>query len=129
MKVPSASVFLATNVKEIRNLSDLVGETLSEVRFVMDYIQLGFSGPLLTCYSHPVMYVSETAFIFPSAGSRDTLCAFIGRKLQEITLEENREIRLAFEIGAIVIPLDGQNRKFGDAAEFLPSIGEPIQDF
>ena len=116
-------------MKKIRELSDLVGETLSEVRFVMDYIQLGFSGPLLTCYSCPIIYLGQTTLVFPNAGSRDAMCAFIAQRQGGLILEENREIRLTFEIGAIVIPLDLQNRKFGDGAEFLPEIGQPIREF
>jgi hypothetical protein len=116
-------------VKKVRELSDLVAETLSEVRFVMDYIQLGFSGPLLSCYSCPVIYRDQTTLVFPDAGSRDAMCMFIGQRLNELKLEENREIRLAFESGVIAIPLDPKNRRFGDAAELLPGIGEFIQDY
>ena len=40
-------------MENISPLQIIVGEKLSSVTFVMDYVQLGFDGPLLTAYSGP----------------------------------------------------------------------------
>jgi hypothetical protein len=36
-------------------LKNLEGEPLTDVCFVTDYVQLGFSGALLACIAHPTV--------------------------------------------------------------------------
>ena len=46
-----------------------------------------------------------------------------------VTVEAGRLMTLMFDMGKIEIPLDIESRVCGDAAEFLPARGKPIQDY
>ena len=116
-------------MKEIQSITDIQGLHLSDVCFVMDYLQLGFSGSIITVHTKPVIETSATRCRFPDAGSRDALCSFIDRPLMNVTVEAGRLMTLMFDMGKIEIPLDIESRVCGDAAEFLPARGKPIQDY
>lgn len=116
-------------MKEIQNIDDIQGAHLSDVCFVMDYVQLGFSGSIVTVHSRPIVETSATRCRFPDAGSRDALCSLIDHPLIKVTVEAGRLMTLMFDTGKIEIPLDVESRVCGDAAEFLPGRGKPIQDY
>src|SRR5690242_12512985 len=105
-------------MKEINTLQDLQGESLSDVTFVMDYLQFGFSGSTITAYSRPTAETGGSSYRFPAAGSRDALCSFIGHTLRRISIEPEKRIVLAFDSGVVEIPLDSPSRINGDAVEF-----------
>jgi hypothetical protein len=115
-------------MKEINTLQDLQGEHLSDVIFVMDYLQLGFSGSTITVYSRPIVETGGSRYRFPLAGSRDALCSFIGHTLRRISIEEGESIVLTFDSGVIEIPLDSASRVNGDAVEFWAKKGSPPLD-
>src|SRR6266481_10091302 len=106
-------------MKKIQDVMDLVEEPLSQVRFVMDYIQLAFDAAVITCFSYPTIYLGNSIYTFPDSGSRDALCELIGQKTIDVSLIEDVDISVTFEKGKIIIPLDLQSRRFGDAAEFI----------
>jgi hypothetical protein len=66
-------------------LQVLVGEQLSSVEFVQDYVQLRFAGPCLTIYS-PAHTVTTNGFSvgWGRPGYRDALCNLITHKAREI---------------------------------------------
>jgi len=66
---------------------------------------------------------------FPSVGSRDALCSFIGHTVRRISIEAGERIALIFDSGQIEIPLDSANRINGDAVEFWIKKGSPPFDF
>jgi hypothetical protein len=85
-------------------LEELVGETLSSVIFVADYLQLDFNGPRLSAFVWPhVIIGGEAVRIFGDHGYRDSLCAFIMRDV--VATEESPEAGLVirFDLGAIVV--------------------------
>jgi len=116
------------DVKEITRIEDLKGEYLSDVCFVMDYVQFGFSGALIGSIANPIARIGGREWRFPEAESRDRLCSYIGRHLTEITVVDQVAITLRFESDEIVIPLDDANRRFGDAATFTPGHNKPGGD-
>ncbi len=116
-------------MKSIKTVEDLKAEYLSDVSFVMDYVQLGFSGSTLTVYSRPIAEISGIPYRFPDPGSRDALCSLIGRTLLEVFVKAEDQIILTFDAGRIIILLNLASRHKGDAAEFLPETGKSIIHF
>jgi hypothetical protein len=84
-------------MKEIKELQDLVGEELTEVRFVMDYIQLAFSSAIISCFSKPKIETGGISYEIPGPGSRDALCLFIGCKLASAIIQERLALTLDFD--------------------------------
>ena len=52
---------------EERSLQMLIGEQLSAVTFVQDYLQLHFDGPRLTVFSHAVVMRGDQDFSWGQA--------------------------------------------------------------
>jgi hypothetical protein len=116
-------------MRTINTLEDIQGEYLSEITFVMDYIQFGFSGAILTAYSRPIAEIDGRKYRFPESGSRDVLCSFIGHTLIGVLVKPDERIVLTFGNGVVEILLDAANRLNGDAAEFWPEKGKPMIDY
>ena len=116
-------------MNEIKTVKDVRGEQLSYVCFVMDYIQFGFNGAILTVYSKPIIEIGVSKNKFPELGSRDALCSFIGHAVQDVSVEEGKRIVLTFYPGRIEIPLDINSRVLGDAAEFMSGRDQAILDY
>ena len=108
-------------------LAVLVGAPLNEVVFVMDYFQVGFNGPTLTCLAPGrVTLPSGEEFVFPGPGSRDALCGLIEAVLERVD-DDGRELRLTFQDGrALVVPLDKASRIGPEAATFYMGEHQPL---
>ena len=92
--------------KEIQ-LQDLMGEPVSAVCFVQDYVELHFDGPILRCLIGPVLKSSEFNGKFPEIGARDALCSLIGQSVQALSLDDYEKLEVKFASGAtLVVPLD-----------------------
>jgi YD repeat-containing protein len=107
-------------------LKNLEGEPLTDVCFVTDYVQLGFSGALLACIAHPTVTDSFREITFPTLGSRDVLCSFIGHAVISVVFEEDVSIRLQFDCGIISVPLGVASQRFGESALFTPGPNKPV---
>ena len=81
-------------------MTRLIGEMLSSVTFVMDYIQLGFGGPVLNVITLPAVLVAGKRFTFGDAGFRDALCNQIGRTVRAAFLKEGESAHIVFDDGA-----------------------------
>ncbi|HWW23099.1 MAG TPA: hypothetical protein VNY78_04305 [Edaphobacter sp.] len=79
------------------DLSGIIGEELTAVEFVQDYLQLRFDGPLLTLYAWPHVLLSEYSVAFGEPEYRNALCAQIGEKVEEATLEEGDSLTIKLE--------------------------------
>ena len=113
----------------IKEIIQLKGEPLTEVCFVTDYVQFGFSGSFLAAIANPIVITPDGQWRFPEPESRDKLCLFIGHELSEIVIAEGEALTLRFGCGKIVIPLDSKSRRFGEAANFTPGLNQPVQVF
>jgi len=84
------------------DLQFLLGEPLSAVSFVMDYVELHFNGSYLRCLVPPVVEQGGRVARFPEPGSRDALCALIGAEVRAIGAVDGGELRVEFSDGALV---------------------------
>lgn len=108
-------------------LSRLVGESLSAVSFVRDYVEFHFDGPVLRALTHPVARAGKLQWRFPEPGSRDGLCQLIGSIVEAIRLEENTGIEIVFLTGeSLTIPFGVSAEAGGESVHFISAPGQPM---
>jgi hypothetical protein len=91
-------------------LQEIIGEQLSSVEFVQDYVQLHFDGPILTTFVWPVVSTHGKTTRVGEPGYKDALCARIGRNVHTADVIEGAEVLVEFEDGArISISLRPEN--------------------
>src|SRR5258708_4245771 len=101
-------------------LETIVGEYLSSVEFVMDYVQLRFSGPCLTVTAPIVVTVMGTRYRQGGPGYRDSLCERIGQTVQHAFTVDDEKIVIEFhDHSEIEISLKPEERVSPEAAEFV----------
>ncbi len=111
------------------DLLQLVGEELSSVTFVQDYLQLDFNGPLLTLFVWPEVFREEGSYAFGEPGYRDMLCGEIAQNVSEATLEAEA-IEVQFEDGVIFrASLREEDIDVTEAGHFHPGAGQPLVVF
>ncbi len=86
-------------------LQEIVGEKLSAVTFVMDYIQLAFDGPMITAYTWPTVQAGDRTFRRGDPSYRDELCA-----------------RVATDVVAVRVPRDSIEIMFADGSTIRISL-------
>lgn len=84
-------------------LDSIVGEQLSAVTFVMDYVQLSFDGNLLTAITRPVVVADGVSVGWGQSGYRDALCERITRIVRATMIIENEELCVEFDDNSIVM--------------------------
>jgi hypothetical protein len=85
-------------------LDVLIGQQLSAVTFVQDYVQLDFDGKRLTANVWPIVRIDEGARSVNDVGYRDQLCSFIMQKVIAV-FESDAAISIEFGRGQISIDL------------------------
>lgn len=103
----------------------IVGEYLSEVTFVMDYVQLVFNGPCLTALVLPTVHCGGREWSATDPGWRDSLCARIGGTVSSACLN-GEELGICFEDGSrITVSLKEAHRRGAEAINFTAP-GQPL---
>lgn len=69
--------------REFSSLRTIVGERLTAVQFVMDYVKLNFVAAEMTILSPIQVFISGMEFRSFEAGFRDQICSLIGSKILE----------------------------------------------
>ncbi len=114
--------------KDIRQPSDLVGEEISAVCFVRDYVEFHFDGPILRSLSNPSVLVHGVEHRFPEPGWRDALCCIIGSTVRAVKLEEQQALKVTTTDDCeITILLDARSLRGPEAMHFVPQPNGPIQ--
>lgn len=87
-------------------LQNIKGEYLSSVTFVMDYLQLDFSGYGFNMYSWPFVTVSGKTLSDKDPEYKNALCGFIGQVVEQVDeyLDKGLTLRFADEF-CINLPL------------------------
>jgi hypothetical protein len=99
-------------------LKTLVGEQLSSVEFVADYVQLWFNGPCLTAHTPPTVSRGKEKLMWGDLRYRDALCEQIGRGVEH-TLVDAEQAAVVFGNGATVsISLRERDYRGPEALEF-----------
>jgi hypothetical protein len=78
-------------------LADVVGEYLSDVTFVMDYLQMRFCGASFNFYNWPVVILPDRRFEVSEIGYRDALCGLIGKTVQSLDVFLDTGLTFKFE--------------------------------
>ena len=95
----------------------IIGEELSAVVFVRDYVQLQFDGPGLTAINDPTVVVGGRAYTTTTAGYRDALCGQIGHSVVSAEVASDMEITIEFDDGSTIsISLREQDYLYGPEA-------------
>jgi hypothetical protein len=80
-------------------LEKIVGEQLSSVEFVQDYVQPHFDGPTITAFVWPTLNLRGNIMRFGDSGYRDELCARIARKVTSTRIIEMICLAIQFDDG------------------------------
>jgi len=91
--------------------SKLVGEQLSSLEFVQDYLQLHFDGRTITAYIWPDVSINGETFSFGEDLYRNKLCDLIGNTVFDLQYQDKEYLTLMFKEnkGTIHINLDPSN--------------------
>lgn len=99
---------------------DLIGQELSAVVFVRDYLQLQFDGPGLSIHSARVTAVvdGKTA-TFGEAPFANIILSLIGQVVRNVQCEREQEFRISFTNGSrIVVSLRPEDYRGPEVLEF-----------
>ncbi len=90
---------------DFTGLDEIIGEQLSAVTFVQDYLQLHFDGPTLNVTSK--LHVSSQGVRKEAGdlGFRDLLCSQITKEVVSIDYKKDESIQIQLSDGSIVISL------------------------
>jgi len=84
------------------DVSAIVGEELKAVEFVEDFLQLRFETPLLRLYNWPHVLLTDFSVAYGEPEYRNALCAQIGEKVAQASLEEGDALTIEFESGTVL---------------------------
>jgi hypothetical protein len=83
------------------DVSAVIGEELKAVEFVEDFLQLRFDAPLFTLYAWPHVLLTDFSVAYGEPEYRNALCAQIGEKAVQASLEEGDALTIEFENGTV----------------------------
>ena len=106
----SFSDLVLTEVPELKRevrrivspLQTVVGEYLSSVNFVMDYLQLDFSGHGFTMNAWPTITIENRTLAHADGGYKDALCSLIGETATDVDEYWDTGLRLQFKNGSYI---------------------------
>ena len=110
------------------DISAIVGEELTAVEFVQDYLQLRFDGPLLTLYAWPHVLLSEHSIAFGEPEYRNALCEQIGETVEEAELDEGNALTLKLENGTVLALSLREEDLDGPEAGTFSATGSPADN-
>jgi len=121
------------NNKNLKFIDSILGEQLSSVEFVQDYLQLHFDGPTLTLFVWPLVISNGCEHRLGRDGCyRDELCGRIGRRVLEVVTDNAEAITVRFDdTASFVVSLKSEDRVGPEAGYFAASrdAREPLLDF
>ncbi|CAN5488360.1 hypothetical protein BH10ACI1_BH10ACI1_06890 [soil metagenome] len=99
-------------------LSHLIGEQLSAVVFVMDYLQLQFNGAILTVLNPISVKVNNKKYQLGDLAFRDSLCERISHIVKNVLLSEDR-LKIDFNDSSVfIISLKADDYSNAEAINF-----------
>jgi hypothetical protein len=102
-----------------QRLAKIVGEPLSAVTFVRDYVQLHFDGPTISAFTLPTVTVRGKTIAFADPGYRDALCARIGVTVLAAFVEHGERLQIDLaDDSCLVISLRPHDRVVEESAVY-----------
>ena len=112
---------------DIKAPSDLVGEEVSAISFVRDYVEIHFDGPILRSLTDPIIAIEDSLYRFPKEGARDALCRMVGSTVLAVAMDEGRALELTTNNGCVLtIRLDEERPPWGESMHFVPRPNAPL---
>ena len=111
------------------DLSTIVGESLTAVEFVQDYLQLRFDQAYVTLFVWPdVADADGISIAYGQPGYRDALCSVLGENIAEAHYDEARALTFEFENGTVfALSLREEDIPGPEAGSFTAATGETIE--
>ena len=107
-----------------RGLERIVGEFMSSVEFVMDYVQLSFCGSTLTSFVSPQVHDRDQTLREDEPGYRDALCSLIGTVVSSTEVREEDILRITFaDNRSITVSLRAEDAAGPECANFISASG------
>lgn len=97
----------------------LIGQEVSAVCFVRDYVELHFDGPVLRALSDPFGMYGRHGWRFPAQGSLELMRCYIGKTVDGYELDPDRILAVDFGEHRFAIPLDQASRVGPEAAHLI----------
>lgn len=97
----------------------LIGQEVSAVCFVRDYVELHFDGPILRALSDPFGLSGCRGWRFPRPGSVELMRSYIGKTVDDGELDPGRILAIDFGPDRFAIPLDDASRVGPEAAHLI----------
>lgn len=109
-------------------LREIIGQPMSAVSFVHDYVEFHFDGRILRALSPPSLHAQGHVTTFPESGSRDAFCSLIGKSVVNVVVRERDSIEVRFDGSrTIKVPLSIPSRTGPEAAHFVSGDNQPIE--
>src|ERR1700734_1494812 len=83
------------------DVSAVIGEELKTVEFIEEFLQLRFDAPLFTLYIWPHVLLADFSVAYGEPEYRNALCAQIGEKVVQASIEEGDAVTIEFENGTV----------------------------
>lgn len=97
----------------------IIGEQLSSVEFVQDYIQFKFDGPVLTAISHPIVKVNDKFYSWNEPDYRDEICKRISIKVVKASICPDESVKVYFDDDSIIeISIRVEDYRAAEAVKF-----------
>jgi hypothetical protein len=104
------------------DVSAVIGEELKAVEFVEDFLQLRFDDPLFRLYAWPHVLLTDFSVAYGEPEYRNALCAQIGEKVVQASLEEGDALTIEFENGTVFgLSLREEDLDGPEAGAFSPT--------
>lgn len=83
------------------DISAIDGQELKAVEFIEDFLQLRFETSMFKLYAWPHVLFPDFSVAYGEPEYRNALCAQIGEKVAQASLEEGDALTIEFENGTV----------------------------
>ncbi len=114
---------------KLTSLNDLIGQRLTSVTFILDYVQLGFENYYGMSIFNPIRLMSRAGEIdYFQCGFKDLLCGLINHAVSKIEYEQEKRVAFVFDhAGVISVGLAEEDYSGPEALVLQPGAkGDPM---
>lgn len=111
------------------SIEELVGEEISGIGFIRDYLEIYFDGPVLKFLEHPEIIENETQLKFPNKSARKILYTLIGLKIFDIKIDDKSVVITTSGGHVIRVVLRNRSIRSPESLQFVPYNFKDVQSF